>query len=45
MAVDIKKLCRLCAKNEHVLKDLNDENNKNILKIIQEFIQIAVSIF
>ncbi|XP_045496111.1 zinc finger protein 708-like [Colias croceus] len=42
MARDFKKLCRLCAKKEQVLKDLNDENSKNILKMIQDFVQIAI---
>ncbi|CAH4031124.1 zinc finger protein 708-like [Pieris brassicae] len=43
MAIDVKKICRLCANKDHVLKDLSEENNKNILKIIQEFIQITIS--
>ncbi|CAH2102537.1 unnamed protein product [Euphydryas editha] len=40
MAVNIKELCRLCAKKDEFSKDLKDEDNKNILKMIQQFIQI-----
>lgn len=40
----MKDLCRLCAKKDGFLKDLLDENNKNILKLLQDFIQIVVCI-
>lgn len=42
MALNIKELCRLCAKKDEFSKDLVDEANKNVLKMIQEFIQIPV---
>lgn len=40
MALDVKELCRLCGKKDDFSKDLKDEDNKNILKMIQEVIQI-----
>ncbi|XP_047526781.1 zinc finger protein 43-like [Vanessa atalanta] len=43
MALNIKELCRLCAKKDEFSKDLKDENNKNILKMIQDFMQIPVA--
>lgn len=43
MALNIKDLCRLCAKKDEFSKDLIDDSNKNVLKMIQEFIQIPVS--
>ncbi|KAM3967485.1 LOW QUALITY PROTEIN: uncharacterized protein ACR2FA_010062 [Aphomia sociella] len=39
----LKDLCRLCSKKEEIAKDLLDENNKNVLKLIQDFIQITVN--
>lgn len=42
MATNMRDLCRLCAKKDGFLKDLLDENNKNILKLLQDFIQIVV---
>ncbi|KAJ0182533.1 hypothetical protein K1T71_001902 [Dendrolimus kikuchii] len=42
MAIILKDLCRLCAQKDEFSKDLFDENNKNILKVIQDFIQIIV---
>ncbi|CAH0724860.1 unnamed protein product, partial [Brenthis ino] len=42
MALNIKDLCRLCAKKDEFSKDLIDDSNKNVLKMIQEFIQIPV---
>lgn len=44
MALDVKELCRLCGKKDEMSKDLKDEDSKNILKMIQEFIQIPVNI-
>lgn len=44
MEMTIKELCRLCAKRDEFSKDLIEESNKSILKIIQEFVQIAVSV-
>ncbi|CAB3239980.1 unnamed protein product [Arctia plantaginis] len=42
MAMDMKELCRLCAKKNDFSKDLLDESNRNVLKLIQDFIQIIV---
>lgn len=44
MAMSVKDLCRLCAKKDEFSKDLLDESNRNILKLLQDFIQIIVSI-
>lgn len=42
MAMSVKDLCRLCAKKDEFSKDLLDESNKNVLKSIQDFIQIII---
>lgn len=44
MAMDMKELCRLCAKKKDLSKDLLDESNQIVLKLIQDFIQVIVSI-
>lgn len=36
-------LCRLCAKKDEFSKDLLEENNKNLLILIRDFMQITVS--
>ncbi|XP_013191330.2 zinc finger protein 90 isoform X2 [Amyelois transitella] len=41
--MSVKDLCRLCAKREDLSKDLLDSNNKNVLKLIQDLIQITVT--
>ncbi|XP_075972574.1 uncharacterized protein LOC142974257 [Anticarsia gemmatalis] len=38
----LKDLCRLCAKKDDFSKDLLEESNRNVLKLIQDFIQIMV---
>ncbi|XP_069359825.1 zinc finger protein 557-like isoform X2 [Maniola hyperantus] len=43
MAQSIKDLCRLCAKGEGFTKDLIDDCNKNILKMIQEYVHISIN--
>ncbi|RVE44714.1 hypothetical protein evm_010618 [Chilo suppressalis] len=43
MALNIKDLCRLCAKKEDFTKDLFDANNSSALKLIKDLIQIAIS--
>ncbi|KAL4712737.1 hypothetical protein ACJJTC_008034 [Scirpophaga incertulas] len=43
MAMNIKDLCRLCAKKEDFMKDLIDSNNLSVLKIIKDLIQIVIS--
>ncbi|XP_060807842.1 zinc finger protein 660 isoform X3 [Amyelois transitella] len=43
MTMSVKDLCRLCAKREDLSKDLLDSNNKNVLKLIQDLIQITVT--
>ncbi|XP_039760364.1 oocyte zinc finger protein XlCOF6-like [Pararge aegeria] len=43
MAQNIKDLCRLCAKGEGFTKDLMDNSNKNILKMIQEYVHVSVN--
>lgn len=42
MAINLKDLCRLCAQKDEFLKDLFDDNNKSVLKLIQDFIQIII---
>lgn len=42
MDMNVKDLCRLCASKDEFCKDILDENNKNILKLIKDFIQIVV---
>ncbi|XP_041975635.1 zinc finger protein 718-like [Aricia agestis] len=43
MANEMKDLCRLCGSKDEFLKDLKDENNKNILDMIKELLQIVVN--
>lgn len=43
MAMNLQELCRLCAAKDEFSKDLLDESNKNVLKMIQDIIQIFVS--
>lgn len=45
MAMNVTDLCRLCAKKvfDDFSKDLLDESNRNVLKLIQDFVQIMVS--
>lgn len=40
----MKNLCRLCANEDVISKDLILESNQSVRKMVQEFIQIAVSI-
>ncbi|KAG6440546.1 hypothetical protein O3G_MSEX001327 [Manduca sexta] len=42
MATNTKDLCRLCANKDEFSKDLLDESNKNILKLIKDFVQIVI---
>ncbi|KAJ8736375.1 hypothetical protein PYW08_007031 [Mythimna loreyi] len=42
MAMSLKDLCRLCAKKDEFSKDLLDESNRNVLKLLQDFIQIII---
>ncbi|VVC87510.1 unnamed protein product [Leptidea sinapis] len=41
--MDLANFCRLCGKEEDLLKDLNDENNIGILKMVKDLIQITVT--
>lgn len=43
MAMNVKELCRLCAAKDEFSKDLLDDSNKNVLKMIQDIVQIFVS--
>ncbi|XP_073957698.1 uncharacterized protein [Choristoneura fumiferana] len=38
-----KDLCRLCAKKDEFSKDLLEENSKNLLNLIRDFMQITVN--
>ncbi|XP_047023687.1 zinc finger protein 391-like [Helicoverpa zea] len=42
MALSVRDLCRLCAKKDEFSKDLLHENNRNVLKLLQDFIQITI---
>lgn len=46
MAMSVKDLCRLCAKKvfDDFSKDLLDESNRNVVNILQDFVQIMVSV-
>ncbi|KAJ2947869.1 hypothetical protein O0L34_g9659 [Tuta absoluta] len=39
----VKDLCRLCAKQHEISKDLLDANNKHVLDLIRQFTQISVT--
>ncbi|KAI5640560.1 zinc-finger associated domain (zf-AD) domain-containing protein [Phthorimaea operculella] len=39
----LKDLCRLCAKQHEISKDLLDANNKHVLDLIRQFTQISVT--
>lgn len=41
--VNVKDLCRLCARNNGSNKDLMDDINKNVLQMVLEFVHITVS--
>lgn len=43
MGMNLKELCRLCAKEDEFTKDLLHESNHNLLKLIKEFVHIVVS--
>ncbi|XP_053620872.1 zinc finger protein 626-like [Plodia interpunctella] len=44
MSVIVKDLCRLCASvREELSKDLFDSNSKNVLKLIQDLMQITIT--
>ncbi|CAH0592439.1 unnamed protein product [Chrysodeixis includens] len=44
MAMSVMDLCRLCAKKlfDDISKDLLEESNRNVLKMIQDFVQIMI---
>ncbi|KAL0851187.1 hypothetical protein ABMA28_007038 [Loxostege sticticalis] len=42
MAMNLKELCRLCAKKDDFTKDLFDGNNKSVLKLTKDLVQISI---
>ncbi|CAK1602017.1 unnamed protein product [Parnassius mnemosyne] len=43
MTMNIKELCRLCAKEDEFTKDLLHDSNQNLLKLIKEYVHIVVN--
>ncbi|XP_028156080.1 zinc finger protein 235-like [Ostrinia furnacalis] len=42
MAMNVKELCRLCAKKDDFTKDLLDVSNRSLLKLTKDLVQISI---